>query len=85
MPLEHSVYFQMKEAGSGRPVGCCVKFRALDDGSVDWHDVRAFAADLLRQPDERGKVPGTIVQHDSAAVVSGWRRYVRRIIGRPAA
>jgi hypothetical protein len=35
-------------------------------------------------PDERGKVPGTIIQHDSAAVhfpkVSGWRRYVRRML-----
>jgi hypothetical protein len=40
MPLEHStnasqraedgVYFQMKEAGSGRPVVCCVKFGALN-------------------------------------------------------
>jgi hypothetical protein len=40
-------------------------------------------------PDERGKVPGVVVQHDSAAVnfpkVSGWRRYVGRIIGRSAA
>jgi hypothetical protein len=35
-------------------------------------------------PDEKGKVPGVVVQHDSAAVhfpkVSGWRRYVRRMI-----
>jgi hypothetical protein len=39
MPLEHStnacqaandgVYFHMKEAGSGRPVVCCVKFGAI--------------------------------------------------------
>ena len=40
-------------------------------------------------PDEKAKVPGTVVQHDSAAVnfpkVSGWRRYVRRMIGRRAA
>jgi hypothetical protein len=39
-------------------------------------------------PDERGKVPGAVVQHDSAAVhfpkVSGWRRYVGRMIGRGA-
>jgi hypothetical protein len=40
-------------------------------------------------PDERGKVPGTVVQHDSAAVnfpkVPGLRRYVRRMMGRRAA
>ena len=40
-------------------------------------------------PDERGKVPGVVVQHDSAAVsfpkVSGWRRYVGRLIRRRAA
>jgi hypothetical protein len=40
-------------------------------------------------PDERGKVPGVVVQHDSAAVhfpkVSGWSRYVGRLIRRPAA
>ncbi len=40
-------------------------------------------------PDERGKVPCAVVQHDSAAVhlpkVSGWRRYVRRMLGRRAA
>jgi hypothetical protein len=40
-------------------------------------------------PDEKGKVPGTVVQHDSAAVrfpkVSGWRRYVGRLIGKRAA
>jgi hypothetical protein len=40
-------------------------------------------------PDEKGKVLGTVVQHDSAAVhfpkVSGWRRYVRRMMGRRAA
>jgi hypothetical protein len=40
-------------------------------------------------PDEKGRVQGVIVQHDSAAVhfpkVSGWRRYVRRMMGRRAA
>jgi hypothetical protein len=40
-------------------------------------------------PDERGKVPGAVVEHDSAAVhfqkISGWRRYVGRLIGRRAA
>ena len=40
-------------------------------------------------PDEKGRVPGVVVQHDSAAVnfpkVSGWRRYVRRMMGRRAA
>jgi hypothetical protein len=40
-------------------------------------------------PDEKGKVPGAVVLHDSAAVhfpkVSGWRRYVRRMMGSRAA
>lgn len=40
-------------------------------------------------PDEKGRVPGTVVQHDSAAVnfpkASGWRRYVRRMLGRRGA
>ena len=40
-------------------------------------------------PDERGKVPGVVVQHDLAAVsfpkVSGWRRYIGRLIRRRAA
>jgi hypothetical protein len=40
-------------------------------------------------PDEKGKLPDAVVQHDSAAVhfpkVSGWRRYVGRMIGSPAA
>jgi hypothetical protein len=40
-------------------------------------------------PDEKGRVPGVVVQHDSAAVnfpkVSGWRRYVRRMMGTRAA
>jgi hypothetical protein len=40
-------------------------------------------------PDEKGKVPGTVVQHDSAAVhfpkVSGWRRYVWRMLRSRAA
>ena len=40
-------------------------------------------------PDEKGRVPGVVVQHDLAAVnfpkVSGWRRYVRRMMGRRAA
>ena len=40
-------------------------------------------------PDEKGKLPGVVVQHDSAAVsfrkVSGWRRYVGRMIRRRAA
>jgi hypothetical protein len=34
-------------------------------------------------PDEKGKVPDTVVQHDSAAVnfpkVSGWRRCVSKL------
>ncbi len=40
-------------------------------------------------PDEKGKVPGVVVQHDLAAVgfpkVSGWRRYVGRLMRRRAA
>jgi hypothetical protein len=40
-------------------------------------------------PDEKGKVAGVIVQHDSAAgdfpKVSGWRRYVGRLIRKRAA
>jgi hypothetical protein len=40
-------------------------------------------------PDERGKVAGAVVQHDSAAVhfpkVSGWRRYVGRLMHKRAA
>ena len=40
-------------------------------------------------PDEKGKISGVVVQHDSAAVhfpkVSGWRRYVGRLIRRRAA
>ena len=40
-------------------------------------------------PDEKGKVLGVVVQHDSAVVhfpkVSGWRRYVRRMMRRQAA
>jgi hypothetical protein len=40
-------------------------------------------------PDEKGKVPGVVIQHDSAAVnfpkVSGWRRYIGRLIRRRAA
>jgi hypothetical protein len=40
-------------------------------------------------PDERGKVAGAVVQHDSAAVhfpkVSGWRRYVGRLMRKRAA
>jgi hypothetical protein len=40
-------------------------------------------------PDEKGKVPSIIVQQDPAAVsfpkVSGWRRYVGRLIRRRAA
>jgi hypothetical protein len=40
-------------------------------------------------PDEKGKVLGVVVQHDSAAVdfpkVSGWRRYVGRLIRKRAA
>jgi hypothetical protein len=40
-------------------------------------------------PDEKGKMPGAVMQHDSAAVnfpkVSGWRRYDRRMIGSRAA
>ena len=40
-------------------------------------------------PDEKGKVPGAVVQHNSAAVhfpkVSGWRRYVRRMFDSRAA
>jgi hypothetical protein len=40
-------------------------------------------------PDEKGKMSGVVVQHDFAAVhfpkVSGWRRYVRRMMGRRAA
>jgi hypothetical protein len=39
--------------------------------------------------DVKGKVPGVVVQHDSAAVhfpkVSGWRRYVGRLIRKRAA
>jgi hypothetical protein len=40
MPLEHStnatqanrdgVYFEMREAGSGRPLVCCVKYEAIN-------------------------------------------------------
>ena len=40
MPLEHStnashakhdgVYFQMKESGSGRPLLCCVRYKAIN-------------------------------------------------------
>ena len=38
-------------------------------------------------PDEKGKVQGVVIQHDLAGrdnfpKVSGWKRYVRRVMGR---
>jgi hypothetical protein len=50
---------------------------------------RAATSDEVKNPYERGKVPGVVVQRDSGAVsfpkVSGWRRYVGRLIRKRAA
>jgi hypothetical protein len=53
-------------------------------------DALVASLDHLGQAhDEKGKVSGAVVQHDSAAVhfpkVSGWRRYVGRLMRKGAA
>jgi hypothetical protein len=54
-------------------------------GPVDWHDVRTRPLISCGNPDEKGKVPGVVIQHEFLAAnfpkLSGWRRYLRRTIG----
>jgi hypothetical protein len=78
-----------KQASERAPYGEIEQASQMAAMAKSWHDVRAMPLIYCVNPDEKGKVPDAVVQHESAAVnfpkMSGWRRYVGRLTRKRAA